>query len=229
MSGRAADDRPLPVQLVVLAKRPVPGRVKTRLSPPYSPEQAAALAAAALTDTLDAVDAAGVAARALAWDGHPDGWRRPAYSVVEQCGGGLGDRLTAAVRDAYREHGLPVLVVGMDTPQITARLLTDVAGRLLRPGVDAVLGPATDGGFWTVGVRVPHPDAFDGVPMSAPSTFHAELRRLRELGLRVRVVGSLTDVDDAESARAVASLAPGTRFAERFAALGPADRAGHTR
>ncbi|MQA06598.1 MAG: DUF2064 domain-containing protein [Streptosporangiales bacterium] len=208
----------MPVQVLVLAKRPVAGRVKTRLTPPYSPDQATTLAAAALDDTLDVVAATPVSHRVLAFDGEPDGWRRT-YSVVEQCGGGLDDRLTAAVRDAYELHDLPVLLVGMDTPQLRPDLLHEAARRLLQPGVDAVLGPATDGGFWLVGLRRPHPRAFAGVPMSRAYTCDAQLARLRQLGLRVRLLPQLTDVDDAASARAVAAAAPGTRFASVHAAL----------
>lgn len=216
---------PLPVQVVVLAKRPEPGRVKTRLTPPYAPRQAAELAAAALTDTLDAVDASQVAARVLAFDGAPRRWLRPGYSVVTQCAGGLDARLTAAVRDAYEQRALPVLLVGMDTPQLTALLLEQAASRLLRSDVDAVLGPATDGGFWLVGMREPHAEAFADVPMSTVSTFQAQHRRLLDLELRTDLLGELTDVDDIASARAVASTAPATRFARHVASLDPNDAA----
>lgn len=212
----------LAVAVVVLAKRPVPGRVKTRLTPPFTPVQAASLAAASLADTFDVVGAAPVAARMLAFDGHADGWLRPGYELVDQVDGGLGDRLAGAVRDAYTLRGLPVLLVGMDTPQLTPRLLAAAARRLLTPAVDAVLGPATDGGYWAVGFREPHEHAFAGVPMSTPATYRAQRRRLRELGLRVDELPPLTDVDDAATARGVAASSPRTRFARLLADLDPA-------
>lgn len=218
VSDTGMTTHPLPVQVVVLAKRPTAGRVKTRLTPPYSPRQAAALATAALDDTLDAITATPVTERVLAFDGSPDGWRRT-YSVVEQCGGGLDDRLTAAIRDAYLRYRLPVVLVGMDTPQLRPQLLVDAAEQLLRPGVDAVLGPATDGGFWLVGLNRPHERAFAGVPMSRADTCAAQLARFRQLGLRVHLLPELTDVDDAASAATVAATAPDTRFATLHAAL----------
>lgn len=215
----------LPVGVVVLAKRPVPGRVKTRLTPPFAPDQAASLAAASLADTLDAVGAAPVAARVLAFDGHAGGWLRAGYDLVDQVGGGLGDRLAAAVRDAYEMHGLPVLLVGMDTPQLTPRLLAAACRRLLVPGVDAVLGPATDGGYWAIGFREPRERAFAGVPMSTRATYRAQRRRLRVLGLQVDELQPLTDVDDAATARGVAASSPHTRFARLLAELDPAEGA----
>ncbi|MQA77328.1 MAG: DUF2064 domain-containing protein [Streptosporangiales bacterium] len=211
------------MQIVVLAKRPAPGRVKTRLTPPFTPDQAAALAAASLTDTLDAVGAAPVAARALAFDEDPDGWLRPGYDLVEQVAGGLGDRLAGAVRDAYALCGLPLLLVGMDTPQLTPRLLAAAARRLLVTGVDAVLGPATDGGYWAIGFRTPRDHAFAGVPMSTPATYRAQRRRLWTLGLRVDELHPLTDVDDVATARGVAASSPHTRFARLLADLDPAE------
>lgn len=213
---------PLPVQLVVLAKRPVPGRVKTRLTPPYSPVQAATLAAAALADTLDAVAAAPVAARVLAFDQWPGHWLRPGFALVRQRGAGLAERLGAVCADAFRRHRLPVLLVGMDTPQLTATFLVAAARRLVTGRSDAVLGPASDGGYWAIGLRAPRPEAFAGVPMSTATTCADQLRRCTQLGLRVDRLGELTDVDDAVSARAVAAVAPATRFAAR---LGELDRA----
>src|SRR5713101_2273112 len=99
--------------IVVLAKSPVPGRVKTRLCPPCTHHEAAALATAALEDTLDAVDATRAARRVVALDGPPGPWLREAFEVVAQAPGALGARLAAATTTV----GGPVLVIGMDTPQ----------------------------------------------------------------------------------------------------------------
>lgn len=213
------DRRVLPVRVIVLAKRPVPGRVKTRLTPPYSPDVAASLAAAALDDTLRAVAAAPVAARTLAFDGAPDGWLRSGYDHVRQRGDGLADRLTAAFADAYTRRVLPALLVGMDTPQLHPASLADAARTLLDCTTDAVLGPATDGGYWLVGLRRPHPRAFAGVPMSTAWTCAAQRARFERLGLRTAALPELTDVDDARTAATVAATAPHTAFARRLAAV----------
>lgn len=210
---------PLPVRVIVLAKRPVPGRVKTRLTPPYSPEQAASLAAAALDDTLRAVAATPVAARTLAFDGAPDGWLPGGFAHAAQRGDGLADRLAAAFADAYEHEPLPALLVGMDTPQVSPALLTDAARTLVDGGTDTVLGPATDGGYWLVGLLRPHPRAFAGVAMSTPWTYAAQCARFERLGLRTTVLPELTDVDDAATAAAVAAAAPATAFARRLARL----------
>jgi hypothetical protein len=199
------------IQLLVLAKAPVPGRVKTRLCPPCTPGQAARIAAAALGDTLDSVTAAPAAARTLVADGDlpaPAGWNR-----VAQRGGPLGERLAHAYADTA-VPGLAAMLVGMDTPQITAHLLTGAAGRLAAPGVDAVLGFAEDGGWWALGLRDPaHAEALREVPTSTARTGALTLAALSARGLRVVALPVLSDVDTAADARAVAALCPaGSRF-----------------
>ncbi|RVX39393.1 hypothetical protein EDD27_1750 [Nonomuraea polychroma] len=207
------DSRP---QIVVLAKRPRPGHVKTRLTPPYTPEEAAELAAEALRDTLDAVAATPAAARVLVTDDPGPGAAPDGFEVIAQRGDGLDERLAWAFEDVYARRRLPVLLVGMDTPQITGTLLTRAATALQEH--DAVFGPAADGGFWLLGLRRPDPGLLLGVPMSRPDTGAEQLRRLR--GRSVATMPLLTDVDDAAAARAVAERAPHTRFAATLARLG---------
>jgi hypothetical protein len=203
------------VTLLVLAKAPVPGRVKTRLCPPCSPAEAAALAGAALADTLDAVLATPARRRVLVLDGDPGPGLPAGVDVVAQRGRGLDERLAAAFADAADG---PALLVGMDTPQVTPALLAAAAAALVAPGVDAVLGPAVDGGWWAAGLRRPDPLAFLGVPTSTPGTGEAQRRRLAALGLAVAALPTLRDVDTIADAAAVAAAAPHTRFARRLAA-----------
>ena len=195
--------------LVVMAKAPVPGRVKTRLTPPLSPVQAAMLARAALEDTLAAAGRSRFAGRrVVALDGEPDGWLPARFELVAQSGDGLAHRLA----EVFEGVGGPALVVGMDTPQVTAELLdAGLAG--LANGADAVFGPATDGGYWALGLARPDPSVFDGVPMSDPSTGAAQRARLVALGLATHDLPALRDVDTYEDARSVAAAAPGGRFA----------------
>ena len=203
---------------MVLAKAPRPGRSKTRLCPPCTPRDAAALARAALADTLDAVLATPAARRVLVLDGPVGDWLAPGVEVVVQRGGGLDERLAHAFADV----GGPALLVGMDTPQVTAGDLARGLERLAAPGVDAVLGPAIDGGYWAVGLREAQPRAFLGVPMSTAWTGRAQHERLRRLGLRVALLPALRDVDRIADARAVAALAPAGRFARALALTGVA-------
>ncbi len=203
--------------LLVIAKAPVPGRVKTRLTPPCSPAEAAALAGAALADTLAAVAAAGGGPerrRVLVLDGEPGDWVPGGFEVIPQRGGGLAERLAHAFADA----GGPAVLVGMDTPQLTPALLDAALAAL--EGADAVYGPATDGGYWLIGLREPDERVFAGVPMSVETTGAEQLARLRELGLEVAELPALLDVDTVDDARAVAAEAPESRFAAALAAVG---------
>jgi rSAM/selenodomain-associated transferase 1 len=204
------------VALVVIAKAPGPGRSKTRLCPPCSPDQAAELAGAALADTLAAVAATPARLRLLALDGQLDEPAPPGVEVIPQAGDGLGERLGHALVAA----GGPALVVGMDTPQLTPYLLAQAAVPLTHPGVDAVVGPALDGGYWTIGMRSPDSAAFEGVPMSSSETGAAQVRRLRALGLRVAALAPQRDVDTIADARAVARAFPRTAFARTLLAQG---------
>ncbi|MFJ3804537.1 DUF2064 domain-containing protein [Streptomyces sp. NPDC090088] len=190
--------------LLVIAKEPRPGRVKTRLTPPFSPEQAAALAEASLADTLWTVAETPATRRVLALEGAPGPWLPPGFDVVRQCAGGLDERLAHAFADCSG----PTLLIGMDTPQVTTALLTvDFAE------CDAYFGPAEDGGFWALGLADPDPALLRGVPMSVPETGAVQRRRLVAAGLRVRDLPRLRDVDTAADAAAVAALVPHGRFA----------------
>jgi len=208
----------IPVELLVMAKQPVPGRVKTRLCPPCTPDQAAAVAAAALADTLDAVQASDAAGRTLVLDGRypaPALWR-----TVAQHGTGLGERLAHAFTDTA-VPGRASLLVGMDTPQLTPELLGEVMQRL-DAGADAVLAPALDGGWWALALREPaRASVLATVPMSTPDTGTGTLEALRRNGCAVTIGPLLRDVDTAEDARAVAALAPAGRFAAAVATALP--------
>lgn len=212
-------------QLLVMAKAPVPGRVKTRLCPPCTPVQAARLAAASLADTLDSAGSTPAVAHTLVLSGRyaaPAGWR-----VVPQREGPLGVRLAHAYRDTALP-GAPSLLVGMDTPQLTPALLAASIRLLATPGIDAVLGPAVDGGWWALGLRDPgHGAALSGVPMSTDHTGADTLDALRARGLRVALLPELRDVDTGADAGAVAARCPRrSRFRRAAAAVLPA-AAGH--
>jgi rSAM/selenodomain-associated transferase 1 len=203
--------------LVVMAKSPVAGQSKTRLCPPLDPEQAATLAAAALADTLQAVAWTPAATRrVLVLDGAPGPWLPGGFELVAQRGTGLGERLANAVRDVAD----PLLMVGMDTPQVTRAQLAGALARLDDPATDAVLGPTADGGYWAIGLSSADPRVFDGVPMSTAQTGAAQRARLSELGLRVAELEALRDVDTWDDATAVAAAAPWTRFAATLELLG---------
>ena len=197
--------------VLILAKSPQPGRVKTRLTPDFSPREAAALAAAAIRDTVAA--ARGTGARTiLSWDGPLPPWLPDDVPVHAQQGRGLGERLDHAFREALSSTGdQPTLLIGMDTPQVSpADLLADWHG------ADAVLGLSEDGGFWAIGLRRYVPGLFVGVPMSTDRTGSAQLERLVSQGLSVHILRTHRDVDEPADAAAAAASAPDTRFARTF-------------
>jgi glycosyltransferase A (GT-A) superfamily protein (DUF2064 family)/SAM-dependent methyltransferase len=198
--------------LAVIAKAPVAGRVKTRLCPPCTPVEAAALAEAAIADTLTAVRATDAERRVLILDGEPGAWVGDGIEVIAQRGAGLDERLAGAFEDI----GEPTFLIGMDTPQVTPALLAD--GLRSLDHHPAAIGRAHDGGYWAIGLRAPDRRALEGVPMSRADPGEAQVARLTELGLTPLELPALQDVDDIDSARSVAVAAPGTAFGRAFAA-----------
>jgi glycosyltransferase A (GT-A) superfamily protein (DUF2064 family) len=217
------------VTLLVVAKAPEPGRAKTRLAATVGDRVAAEIAAAALLDTLDAVAAAPVAARVVALTGDLDAAagaadirrRLESFTVIGQRGDDFADRLANAHADAgSNAGGRPVLQIGMDTPQVTDRLLASCARRLLR--AQAVLGLACDGGWWVLGLQSPATaECLRSVPMSQPDTGELTLKALRDNGIDVTPVELLTDFDLVDDVAAVREACdPASRFARVTRAAG---------
>ena len=213
----------LSVAVLVVAKAPVPGLAKTRLAARLGDETAADIAAAALLDTLDAVAAAPVAARIVAMTGDLSAARRGAelrsrladFTVVEQRGDDFADRLANAHADAaMAAGGLPVLQIGMDTPQVSAALLIECATALL--ATDAVLGMARDGGWWVLGISDPRSaECLRHVPMSTAQTGDVTLAALRDTGVHVGLVAELADVDTVDDIEFVRRACPlDSRFSQ---------------
>lgn len=198
------------IQILVLAKQPVAGQVKTRLCPPLTPDGAARVAGAALEDTLDVVREVAVARRVLVLEGSYDA---AGFELQPQRGGPMHERLAAAFDDATT---MPALLIGMDTPQLTPDLLRAAVDALLTS--PAVLGLATDGGWWTLGLQHPDGALLRDIPTSKDDTGTLQLARLRENGLAVLALPELRDVDTIEDALAVAQLAPDGRFARELRA-----------
>ena len=208
--------------VLVVAKVPETGRVKTRLGKTVGAEHAAHLAHAALMDTLrvcESVFAPGRRLVALAGavdDGVlPDALRAAlrGWRVLPQVGSGLGERLAAAHRMAHALVGGPVVQIGMDTPHVTPRHLEQViaAARTGRP----VLGRAHDGGWWVLASTCPADVAgLHEVAMSQPDTWAATLASVARSAGVVLPAAELGDVDTAADAALAAAAAPDTAFAE---------------
>jgi len=197
------------MHLTIIAKTPEPGRVKTRLCPPCTEAQAAEIAAAALADTIEAVDSTVAdprwrdrVQRVVLLDGQPGEWIPHRYDLVAQRGDGLGERLA----NGFDDLG-PGVIVGMDTPT-AGRWLGEALGAV-SAGRD-VLGLAVDGGYWVIGLAATDRAIFERIPMSQPHTGIAQLRRLHDLRRPVRLLPMTRDLDDVADLRANArSGAPG--------------------
>ncbi|MFC0547199.1 TIGR04282 family arsenosugar biosynthesis glycosyltransferase [Kutzneria chonburiensis] len=212
--------------VLVVAKAPVPGLAKTRLTPAATPEQAAEVAAASLLDTLDAVLSVPRVRRVVAMTGDLEKAAQATelrrvlrwFDVIPQRGNNFAERLVNAHRDVA---DLPVVQIGMDTPQVTPWLLGSAIAAA-HTG-DAALGLAEDGGWWALGLKDPlHAMALQHVPMSQPDTGSRTLDALHDLGLHVSPLPMLSDVDTIDDARRVAASVPGSRFAAAVAAISTA-------
>ncbi|MFJ4076058.1 DUF2064 domain-containing protein [Curtobacterium sp. NPDC089991] len=199
------------ITVAVVAKECLPGKVKTRLTPALSPEGAARVASASLADTLSTVRALPAERRVLFFDGDVVPESAEGFDVLHQPGGGLDERL-GFLFDAIDG---PLLLVGMDTPQVSTDALAPVFDQ---PERDAWFGPAEDGGFWSLYLQAPTGDLLRGVPMSQDDTGAVQLARLTDAGLDVGILGELLDVDTMPDAERVAELAPDSGFTQALRA-----------
>lgn len=207
------------MKVLLVAKAPVAGQVKTRLGVRIGAERAAGIAAAALLDTIDACRATGAVGHLSlagelrdAVDGEAISAALDGWTITPQRGDGFAERLVNAHADAGPG---PVVQIGMDTPHVTAEALVAVVAGLEEH--DAVLAPALDGGWWALARR--DPDVvrhLAQVEMSTARTCTDTRRALELAGCRVGEAAALTDVDTTEDADLVARLAPHTRFARAW-------------
>ncbi|HMH49580.1 MAG TPA: TIGR04282 family arsenosugar biosynthesis glycosyltransferase [Candidatus Acidoferrum sp.] len=218
------------VAVAVMAKAPDAGGVKTRLCPPLSPREAAALARGFLRDRIAQVRALTGARPLIAYTPASERERferlAPDFALIAQRGPDLGARMRSTLATLLAAGHPAAMAIGTDTPTLPTRVIQQAVDRLAAADVDVVLGPAEDGGYYLIGVRADHPTLFDDVPWSTREVLEVTLRRARVAGLRTVCLGAWFDVDTpddltrlrlalAESPHA----APATsRFLERHAA-----------
>jgi uncharacterized protein len=234
--------------LIVLAKAPVAGRVKTRLCPPLSGEQAANIALAALKDTLRAVAAVPADHHILVLDGEPGDWVPEGFVVIPQKLGLLDQRLIDAFNDVFTYVGSR-----KSAAVDPSRSPTDNGGQTLQqktehhhggepcvliamdtPQVhpsqlsdalakladaDSVIGMAEDGGFWLIGLNAADPAVFRDIPMSVDFTGAAQLERLQSLGHRVATIETLRDIDAFADLDGVAAEFPQLEVSQTWIAM----------
>ncbi len=204
-------------EVVVFARAPVPGQVKTRLIPTLGPLRAAALHRRLTRETLAKAMASGVGPVTLA--GHPSAAHpffaccaaRYGVALMGQEGADLGERMGEALKRAL-DRAPMALLVGTDCPPLTVEDLRAAAGALGR-GADAVLAPAEDGGYVLIGLRRHNPELFSGIPWGSARVFRETMERLERLNWRVACLPERWDLDRPEDLARLQALRGARRSA----------------
>lgn len=188
--------------LITVAKRPAPGQTKTRLVPPLSPEQAAALYEALLRDTLDLMRTVTDVQRVIAYLPHEarDYFAElaPDFELIPQVGADLGARLDALVQHYLARGAERVVIMNSDGPTLPVENVRQAFARLIAPD-DLVLGPSDDGGYYLIGLRQPAPRVLREVRMSTPHVLSDTLHLAHAENRRVQLLSPWYDVDDQRS------------------------------
>lgn len=191
---------------MVMAKEPMAGRTKTRLSPPLSGQEAAELYRCFLLDTLELMQRVESAQPIVAYSPHEAepffrGFAPPGFDFILQVGADLGERLdntlTQCLQSGYRQ----AVVIDSDSPSLPVTHLKRAFQELEDPTVDVVLGPCDDGGYYLIGLKSPCSALFRGIVMSTSTVVTETLERAAEKGLRVACLPIWYDVDTYEDLR----------------------------
>ena len=184
------------IHLIVMAKAPVAGFAKTRLVPPLTPEQAASLAEAMLCDML-----------ARPWTGferhlcvsgespHFEAAARDGWRLSKQVAGDLGARLEAASLAAFAAGARSIAFLGTDAPDLPDAFMEELQAALSE-GAQVVLGPATDGGYYTLATATHSPLLFRDMPWSRPELFEATAAAVEGAGLKLHLLPPWSDIDE---------------------------------
>jgi rSAM/selenodomain-associated transferase 1 len=190
--------------LAVMAKAPRPGKVKTRLSPPLTPEQASELNVCFLRDTTENIqqvteagNSAGIVVYTPVGDESAfDGILPAGFQLLGQRGDGFGERLLHACEDLFACGFSAVCLIDSDSPTMPQDALLQAVSRLLLPGDRMVLGGSDDGGYYLIGIKHSHPRLFERIDWSTERVLEQTLERAREIGLQAELLSTWYDVDD---------------------------------
>jgi uncharacterized protein len=191
--------------LAVMSKAPRPGKVKTRLSPPLTPEQASALNICFIRDTAeniqqvaDASNSAGLVVYTPIGDEAAfDGLLPQKFLLLGQRGDGFGERLLAAASDLFACGFGAVCLIDSDSPTMPQEALFEAVDKLSRPGDRVVLGGSDDGGYYLIGLKRPHARLFERIDWSTERVLQQTGDRAGEIALDVELLPTWYDVDDA--------------------------------
>jgi hypothetical protein len=189
--------------LVVVAKEPVPGKVKTRFIPQLSPVDAAGLYRCSLHDRITEISALNGVDRAIAYT--PEDARDTftelslgGFELFAQRGKGLGERLNNIFQDNLARGYQAVSIVDSDSPDLPKSIIKESFQLLLSKQAEVVFGPCRDGGYYLVGMRKPYPELFRNIPWSTKNVLSTTLEKAGKMGLNVRLLSSWNDLDTFE-------------------------------
>jgi uncharacterized protein len=205
-TNKPADDT---CGIAVMAKASAPGRTKTRLVPPLTFEQAAALNTAFLQDIADnlllAARHAGIAGyAAYAPSGSQDFFHRtlpPEIGLIDACLKNFGDCLLRTIEEILARGHHSAVVLNSDSPTLPTAFLIETACVLAQPGERAVLGPSSDGGYYLLGLKIARRRMFEDITWSTEHVAEQTLERAREINLDVHMLPAWYDVDDHDDLR----------------------------
>lgn len=190
--------------LAVMAKAPRVGKVKTRLSPPLSLEQSAALNIQFLRDTTENLATVAAGAGLISYTPVGDealfnGMLPETFALVPQRGEAFGERLLAAAQDILAIGYGAVCLIDSDSPTVPKAAYEQAVEALLAPGDRVVLGPSDDGGYYLIGLKQAHREPFERITWSTEHVLEETLQRCEEAGLEVVLLPTWYDVDDADT------------------------------
>lgn len=195
--------------LGVMTKVPRAGKVKTRLSPPLTPEEAAALNTCFLRDTSAAISLAAKEGLACGVGVYTPVGEEAAYQgilpnefyLVPQRGDAFGERLIAATEDLLHVGFEAACLIDSDSPTVPVRAYAEAARLLAQPGDRIVFGPSDDGGYYLIGMKQLHRRVFEDIDWSTERVAQQTLERAAELGIAVELLPTCFDVDDRATLR----------------------------
>jgi uncharacterized protein len=193
--------------MAIMAKAPRPGRVKTRLSPPLTSDEAAAINRCFLMDTTknigelaDQGACAGVISYTPVGEEHLfDGILPGGYRLVAQRGDSFGERLLTTAQDLFAHGFASVCLIDSDSPTVPREAFAMAVDALRREGDRIVLGPSYDGGYYLIGMKQLHPEIFANITWSTASVFAETVAAVRNIGVELVTLPMWYDVDDAET------------------------------
>lgn len=193
--------------LVIVAKAPVPGAVKTRLFSDLTPAEATDLYRCFLQDRIEEIVSLQGIDLAISYTPEDakeyfNAFTPNGFHLFPQSGKGLGERLNNIFVDKLAEGYDAISIIDSDSPDLPKSIVQKSFHLLTTGRADAVFGPCYDGGYYLVGLREPHPELFRNIPWSTPAVLHKTLEIAAERALKAKLLDRWNDLDTFEDLRA---------------------------